>query len=876
MDQNTTPHEKDKNSTYRKIVRWFWILSIAGVLCIAGLFTILSFQDLPTFEELENPKNNLASEVYAVNGDVLGRYYVENRVPVKFNELSSNMVKALIATEDERYEDHSGIDFAGLGRVLVKTIFLRQKSAGGASTITQQLSKLLFTKKPGSGIERVFQKFKEWIIAVKLEKSYTKQEIMAMYLNKFNFINGAYGIRAASEIYFGKPQDQLEIQESATLVGMLKNPSLYNPIRRPEITKKRREVVMKQMVKNDLMTQASYDSLRMLPLDMSNFKRETHNDGLAPYFRMELRKEVNKILASEDIRKADGSKYNIFQDGLRVFTTLDPQMQAHAEQAMIEHMSQLQKKFNRVWKNKDPWDYEDSEKEPEENEIFIAASKAGLVKDVRETPRYQKMRKKHFEPIVREISKDIDGFLIRDVDVDRMLSEVKEKGYIKDLEKRKYVGKKLANHYRKVMKGKKWDDLQTRWEKFQKLVKVTFDKPVPMMVFAYNDQMEKRDTMSPLDSIRYHRMFLQLGSVGVDPVTGHVKTWVGGINHKYFKYDHATSERQVGSTFKPFVYATAIAEQGISPCFKVYDLPVTIHAGEGTFHLKEDWTPNNANGEYSGDPYTLFRGLMHSKNTVSTFLMKQLGDVAPVRNLVNNMGLDANHQRSNGSWKVPHGPSICLGSADLTALELTGAYTTFANNGVHNKPYFILKIEDKNRRVIYRGEPEERTALNPNSNYVMLQMLKAVMGQGIAGFGGVTSELGGKTGTTNDYVDGWFVGLSPDLVVGTWVGGDQRWIRFLSLANGIGAKMARPFYANFLKKLEADETVDYDKEARFIIPAGDIGIVLDCEIYEDPRMDDQRESFFGDEEDESFGGDLFGDESPSSPRDTTDDEEEDF
>jgi len=356
-----------------------------------------------------------------------------------------------------------------------------------------------------------------------------------------------------------------------------------------------------------------------------------------------------------------------------------------------------------------------------------------------------------------------------------------------------------------------------------------------------------------------------------------VKAWVGGINHKYFKYDHVTSERQVGSAFNPFICSSAIAEQGMSPCFTVFDLPVTIHAGEGTFHLKEDWTPNNANGEYSGNPYTLFRGLMHSKNTVSVFLMKQLGDVSAVRNLVNNMGLDASYQRPNGTWKIPQSPSICLGSSDLTVQELTGAYTAFANNGVYHKPLFILRIEDKNRRVIYRGEPEERLALNQNANYVMVEMLKAVMAQGIPGFSGVVSDLGGKTGTTNDYVDGWFVGLTPDLVVGTWVGGDQRWIRFLSLADGIGAKMARPFFAKLLKKLEADPDVDYDKTARFFTPQGDIGIELDCEVYErlygGPVAQTGEEGGF--QEDETFGGDLFGDEDFTKP-DSTSLEEEDF
>ena len=859
-----------RKPVYKRIAWWMWFFTIAGVIGVGLLFFILSLQNLPTFEELENPKSNQASEVYAANGEVLGRYYIENRIPVSFEELSPNLVQALIATEDERYYQHSGIDGEGLARVLGKGVLLGQRGAGGASTITQQLAKMLFTERPGSGLERVIQKFKEWIIAVKLERSYTKDEIMAMYLNKFNFINGAYGIKAAAEIYFGQSQDSLRIEQAATLVGMLKNPALFNPIRRPDTTKHRRMVVLKQMQKNDIITQAEYDSLRMLPLDMGRFNRKTHADGLAPYFRMELRKELNRILSRDECRKTDGSKYNIFSDGIKVYTTLDPITQKHAEEAMVEHMTQLQKKFWKTWKDKDPWNYHDPEKEPEENERVIKAAQKALRKDIQESERYLLMRRQLLEEEINTISKEIDGFKLRDVDIQRMLDEEKEKGALTKLVSRKLVGTRLAVKYRKVMESPNWRLLKRAYRNFQKEVDRVFNEPIPMKVFAYNAQMEKDTVLSPLDSIRYHRMFLQLGSMAVDPVTGHVKAWVGGINHRYFQYDHVTSLRQVGSTFKPFVYATAIAQQGISPCFTVYDLPYTIHVGEGNFNLLEDWTPSNAGGEYSGEPFTLFRGLMYSKNTVSVFLMKQLGDVNPVRTLVSNMGLSKD--------LIPPQPSICLGSSDLTVQQLTGAYTTFANNGMYNKPVFILRIEDKNGRLIYQEEPEERLALHPNPNYVMLHMLKRVMAQGLPGFGGVKSELGGKTGTTNDYVDGWFVGITPDLVVGTWVGGDQNWIRFRTLADGIGARMARPFFARLLKRLENDPEADYNVDARFAIPSGDIGIVIDCEEYNDDYGGrGSGDEFFNDEENENFGDDIFGDEEepvPDSIRLETEENEE--
>ena len=856
---------------YHKLVKWMWGLSILGVLSVGILFFALSFSDLPTFEELENQTDNLASEVYASNGEVLGRYYIENRIKVDYDSISEHVINALIATEDERYLKHAGIDFKGLGRAGVKTVLLGDTSSGGASTITQQLAKMLFTKKPGSGMERVIQKLKEWIIAVRLEKKYTKQEIIAMYLNRFSFLNGAYGIKAASEIYFGKNQKDLEIQEAAMLVGMLKNPSLFNPVRRPDTTLHRRMIVLKQMQKNDLLSQSHYDSLRVLPLGMGNFNRKTHDDGLAPYFRMHLREELKRILADETRAdfKSNGDPYNLYEDGLKIYTTIDPNIQAHAEEAMKAHMKKQQEKFWKRWKNKDPWTFRDpaDDREEEEIEMDLESRQRSLKKLIRSTDRYQLLRKANLGDLLHEISKDIDGYELRDFDIDRMFAEDKKKGAIARLVSKKIVPTDRAVKYRKIMNGADWKTLKTKWNQFQNTVKKEFDKPVAMKVFDYNPMNEKDTVMTPLDSIRYHRMFLQFGSMSVNPLTGHVKSWVGGINHKYFQYDHVTADRQVGSTFKPFIYATAIDQQGMSPCYKVSDIPYTIHVDEGDFVLSEDWTPKNANGQYSGEDYTLIKGLQFSKNTVSVYLMKQLGSTELVRQLVDAMGLDKNKKRSNGMHRIPKVPSICLGSTDLTVFEMTGAYTTFANNGLYNKPIFISKIVDKNGKEIYRENALERQALDSRPNYVLLHMLKQVLNQGQANFRGLKSEMGGKTGTTNDYVDGWFMGLTPDLVVGTWVGGEDRWIRFLTLRDGAGSRMVRPFFADFIRRLEEDEKSSYDAEARFYVPKGDLGIELNCAIYEnaeDPLAPNLEDEGFGDqEEDEGFG-------------DESDDENEEF
>ena len=839
--------QQERMPVYRKIVRWMWYLMGAGFAALFLVFFILSFSNLPDTKELENPKSTLASEVYGINGEVLGRFFIENRVPVEYSELSSHLVNALIATEDERFYKHAGIDMEALGRVLVKTAILGQKSTGGGSTITQQLAKLLFTGKPATSItKRIVQKLKEWIIAVRLERRYTKEEIISMYLNKFDFLNNGDGIKAAAEVYFSESQDSLSLEQAATLIGMLKNPALFNPLSRPDTVRHRRNVVLKQMEHNGLLTPAEYDSLKILPLDI-RYQRSTHNDGPAPYFRGEVARDVANILRQEEIQKPDGTNYNLYRDGLKIYTTIDLAIQNHMEAVLAEHMKSLQAKFDRHWKNMDPWKY----KTQETTDAEMRARERKMAQMIRETDRYQELRKKFIGDIVETLESDIDGLRLWDVDIDRILQEEKKEGYLKQLVSSDWISKSMENQYRAVLRSPYWGELKQKWEELQDAVETTFKTPVDMRVFTYdNDRFEKDTTMSPLDSLLYHHHFLQIGSMAIDPRSGYVKGWVGGINYRYFKFDHVRTRRQVGSTFKPFVYATAIKQQGISPCFRVPDQPQTIFPGEGNFDLQESWTPSNSDGKYSGNFFTLKDGLKYSKNTVSVFLMKQLMDTGPVIDLIDLMGISKEARYNNGRYVVPRSPSICLGATDLSVLEMAGAYTTFANNGVYIKPQFILRIEDRNGRILYQYDPDERIALDEQSNYVMVEMLKHA-----AGIGGLKSEVGGKTGTTNDYVDGWFMGITPSLVVGTWVGGEDRWIRFRSIELGQGSVMAKPFFKGLITRLEADPNADYDVNARFPIPAGDLTIELDCTRYrqgfgvEGTEIDGfMREDMFGDEE----------------------------
>ncbi|MDX1666325.1 MAG: transglycosylase domain-containing protein [Saprospiraceae bacterium] len=852
LDLKFNNGEHSGKPAYKRIVRWMWYLAFASILAFILFFFFLSFSDLPSVEQLENPKNELASQIYSEDGELLGRFYTENRVPVDFDQLDPDLIAALIATEDKRYYNHCGIDFRALGRVLVKTILLRQRSSGGASTITQQLAKLLFTGMPASGLARVLQKFKEWIIAVRLERKYTKEEIIAMYLNKFDFLYQSYGIKAAAETYFDTTQDSLEIHQAALLVGMLKNPSLYNPLRRPDVALQRRSVVLKQMQKNGLLTAEAYDSLKAVPLGL-RFSRKTHIDGIATYFRMELAKELRGILAREENLKSDGTEYDIYRDGLKIYTTIDAQMQRLAEEVMTDHMEEVQSRFNREWRGLDPWTY--LTPDPDDQEIPISVRMSGLEKLIRNSDRYQKLRDHYLAEVIDKIQNAIEGvqFNQDDREILRMVSEEKNPGHLSDLVGRSIITPSLAAGYREVMRSDFWPALVSQWEMLQEATDEIFKKPVEMNVFAYNNRMETDTVMSPLDSIKYHRKFLQTGILAVDPLTGRVKVWIGGINHKYFQFDHIRTDRQVGSTFKPFIYATAIAQQGFSPCYKVYDLAQTIAPGDGNFFLLEPWTPENFTGEYTGELFTLKEGLRKSKNTVSVHLMRQLGDTEPVRGLIHNMGIDSSARYPNGRYRIPKVPSICLGVADLTVLEMTGAYTTFANNGTFVKPYFINRVVDKNGRTLYQSLPEERAALPPKANYVMVEMLRYA-----AAMYGLESDAGGKTGTTDDYVDGWFMGITPNLVVGTWVGGEDRWIHFRTPYNGQGSRMAKPFFQEFISQLEQREDIGYDAAATFHRPPGELGIELDCSEYDTAEPDAGENPL----REDVFSENMFGDELP--------------
>lgn len=814
------------NYSYDRYNRKLWLGAIALVVGIVLFFVILSFQGLPDFKQLENPDFELATQVIDIKSREIGRYYTQNRLPVTYDELNPHLIDALVATEDKRYFRHSGVDVQALSRALMGVVTMNTNKGGG-STITQQLAKLLFDRpdfsemgKLKKGWTLVVTKFKEWITAVKLERRYTKQEILAMYLNKFNFIYGAYGISAASEIYFGKNQNDLTLEESATLVGMLKNPALFNPVRRPDTVLHRRMIVLNQMRKAKYITRDQYDSIRSLPLDISNFTKQSHVTGPAPYFRAELANWLKELFDQAEYRKSNGEKYNIYKDGLKVYTTIDLDMQKMAEEEMWKHMAKVQARYNQVWAKLDPWTYDADDAQKK-------IRKESLTHLIRSTDRYQVMHQTKFLPLLLKVEEE-HGVLLTDWDIDNMIQESQKSGRIARLVTGKAITTEKAKTYKEIISGNYWNELIATYQKFQKDIMKEMNTPIDMMIFDYNEAGEKSAHMSPLDSLKYHRRFMQFGSLAIDPKTGEIKAWVGGINNKYFQYDHTGASRQVGSTFKPFIYATAITLQGISPCFPVRDQPYTISPGDGNFGVLSSWTPKNADGRYTGRTFTLFEALKDSRNTVSVFLMQQLGNANVVRGLIHNMGIDSSLQRPDGEFRVPNQPSICLGAADLSVMEMTGAYCTFANNGVFIRPYVVTSIEDENGKVIYRAIKEEQVALPPKANAVMVDMLKYA---GSYAFKDFKSEIGGKTGTTNDYVDGWYMGVTPSLVVGTWVGGEDPWIKFNSLADGQGAVMARPFFKAFLHRLENSSLTDYNPSAKFVVPEGGLDIETDCSKY---------------------------------------------
>ncbi|CAM1369781.1 Penicillin-binding protein 1A [Tenacibaculum sediminilitoris] len=748
--------------SFGKYIKWFWGIILGAFLFIFLLFLLASwgvFGALPTFEELENPENNLATEIISADGKTLGKYAVENRTPIKYKDIPENMVKALVATEDERFYEHSGIDFRGTARAILKP------GSGGASTITQQLAKMLFTGKASRNIfKRVMQKVKEWVVAVKLERQYTKEEIITMYLNKYDFLNQAVGVRSAARIYFGKEPKELNAEESAMLVGMLKNSSLFNPLRREEMVKQRRNVVLKQMNRSDFITTRQKDSLQQLGLGL-NINREGHSDGLATYFREHLRNILKEWV--EKNPKPNGEPYNIYRDGLKIYTTIDARMQQYAEEAMTEHMANLQTYFN---------------KEQKRNK----------------TAPFYDLDKKEIDRTLRRAKQNSD----------------------------RYKSMKAAG-------------------KSEKEIDKVFNTATDMRVFTWKGE---RDTvMTPYDSILHYKYFLRSGLVSIEPQTGHIKAWVGGISHKYFKYDAVEQQkRQVGSTFKPFVYATAINQLKMSPCDKLPNTPYTIPKEK--YGMPEDWTPKNAGNKY-GDELTLKEALAKSVNVITAQLIDKVSPINVVR-LAESAGIQS---------KLEANPSIALGAIDLSLIEMVSAYSTFANKGLRVTPLMITRIEDKNGTVLEEFVPETKEVLSEESAYVILDLMKGVtqVGSGarlrstwtsggdvVTGFPyGFTNPIAGKTGTTQNQSDGWFIGIVPNLVTGVWTGGEDRATHFAGLKYGQGATMSLPTWALFMRKCYNDKTLDVSKES-FEKPE-DISINIDClktEIDEEGGEKEEQQS----------------------------------
>jgi penicillin-binding protein 1A len=728
-----------------KYLAWLWILLMGPFLLLLILIALVgmgTFGSLPKVDELLNPKNSLATVVYSGDMKTIGKYYSENRVNVSFSQLDSDLVQALIATEDARFYEHSGVDVKALGRS-ISGVFTGG-SRGGGSTISQQLAKMMFPRneklsKPGL----VIRKMKEWVIATRLEKLYTKDEIMALYLNKFDFLNLAVGVKSASQIYFGRNQDSLRIEQAAMLIGMAKNPSVFNPIRRPDTTLHRRNVVMNQMVKYGYLSQQKYDSLKVLPLGLS-FHPEDHNDGLATYFREYLRDNFLDNWCKKHINPETEKPYNIYKDGLKIYTTIDSRMQKHAEEAVGEHMTELQKLFNKDLKNK------------------------------RNSPFAWNVNKQEIEGIMNASMKRSDRY-----------RELKSQG---------------LSHEQII---------------------ATFHKPSPMRVYSLRGEIDT--VLTPYDSIKYYKSFLQTGFMAMEPQTGYVKAWVGGINHKHFKYDHVkVSKRQVGSTFKTFVYAMAIQE-GYSPCFQIPCVRTCIPDGMG-----KEWCPDNAEGDkkYEDKMITLKLALAMSINYISAELIKRFGPEAVV-NLARRMGITA---------PLEAVPSICLGTPDISVFEMVAANSTYVNKGTYIQPTFITRIEDKNGKVLEEFIPNTDEVFSEEKAYVMVQLMRGVCDYGtgtrLRFRHNLRNQIAGKTGTTQNNSDGWFIGLTPDLAAGVWVGGEDRSVHFNSMEQGQGASMALPIWGKFFKKVYDDKRLKVS-QADFPRPKNlDPQLELDCSKYD--------------------------------------------
>ena len=746
----TTKNVKDVN--YYKTLFWKIFFITLGFFLLFFLFASWGLLgSMPSFEELENPDSNLATEVISSDGEVLGKFYSENRSQIKFSDLPPHLVNALVSTEDERFYKHSGIDFRRTASAA-----LSAGTRGGASTITQQLAKLLFHGEGSKFILfRIIQKGKEWIIATRLERQYTKQEIIAMYLNKADFVNTAVGIRSAAKVYFGKEPKNLTIDESAMLVGMLNNPSYYNPLRRLEKTQERRDIVLKQMERNGFLTEKEKKTFQAKPIKL-DFQPESHKEGVATYFREYLRDYLKTW--SKDNKRADGKDYDIYRDGLKIYTTIDSRIQKYAEEAVTMHLSNLQEEFFAESKNNKNAPFVNISKE-ETDKIIMRAMKA--------SERWRLMK----------------------------AQDISEADIIK-----------------------------------------SFDIKTDMRVFTYKG--EKDTVMTPRDSIRYFKSFLQTGVMSMEPRTGHIKAWVGGINYKYFQYDHVgQGARQVGSTFKPFVYATAIEQLNMSPCDSIIDGPFTIPAGR--HNVTKSWSPNNSDHKFRG-MVTLKQALALSINTISAKLIDKVGPAAVVT-LTKKLGVESD---------IPEQASIALGAVEITVRDMVAAYSTFANQGIYIKPLFVTRIEDKNGVSIYEPIPESHDVLNKDIAFAVIKLLQGVTESGSGarlrtsggghGYNRVTgypyaftNPIAGKTGTSQNQSDAWFMGMVPNLVTGVWVGNEDRSAHFKRITYGQGATAALPIWGILMKKVYADKDLDISK-SDFERPAN-LAIKVDCWV---PKVKD--------------------------------------
>ncbi|ADY53062.1 Peptidoglycan glycosyltransferase [Pseudopedobacter saltans DSM 12145] len=707
---------------------WTWVIGVVAFVALIIVATGFGlFGELPSFRDLENPKSNLASIIYAEDKAELGTYYVQNRSNVRFKDISPNVINALVATEDVRFLEHSGVDFKRTFSIILYNLIGKKQ---GASTITQQLALNLFSEqaREKSTLKRIPQKLKELIVAVRLERNYTKEEIITMYLNTVDFGNNSFGIKAAARTYFNTTPAKLDPAQAATLVGILKGTSLYSPTRNPERSLGRRNLILRKMADENFISEAEAEKFKQESLGLK-FNPASHSEGLATYFRAVLKKDIQQTLKELSITKADGTPYDLDRDGLKIYTTINTKMQRYAEESQIEYMKTLQKEFNAHWKGRDPF---------KGNENLI---KQGM----KRSDRYKAL-------------------------IEEGLSE-------SEIEK-------------------------------------NFNTPTQMEIFSWRGNIDT--VMKPIDSIKYYKMILRNSLMSMDPNTGEIKAWVGGINFEHFKYDQVKmGTRQVGSTAKPFTYAVGI-DNGYSPCYQVNNVPYTV-TGYG-----EPWTPR---GHVAKQGYlTLRQAMALSQNYITAWVMQQVGPES-VAALIQRMGITSN---------VPPYPSIALGSFEASVFDMTGAYSAFVNHGVWTEPTYLLRVEDKNGNVLFERKPKVVVALNPQTAYIMTYMLKGVVEQGtgvrLRYRYGLTNPIGGKTGTTNDNSDGWFMAITPQLVTGIWTGCEDRAIHFRSTNLGEGANTALPIFAGFIKKVYADPSLGITK-GDFEQPTGGISTVLDCNQY---------------------------------------------